>query len=153
MTGGCQCGAIRYALFAAPEATVCHCRMCQKAVGGPFAALSKVQKSDFAWTRGQPGTFRSSAAARDFRAACGTPLTFRYLNGDAIEVTTGSLDHPEGLRPVSNFGSEARVPRIGELLPGRLPDRPTPPGGHPGHPVISRQHPDRETPDEWVPPG
>ncbi len=42
MTGGCQCGAVRYALFEMPELTICHCRMCQKAVGGPFAALCKV---------------------------------------------------------------------------------------------------------------
>jgi hypothetical protein len=52
MTGGCQCGAVRYALFETPVLTVCHCRMCQKAVGGPFAALSKVPMTAFAWTRG-----------------------------------------------------------------------------------------------------
>jgi len=52
MTGGCQCGAVRYALYEVPVSTVCHCRMCQKAVGGPFAALSKVPLAQFAWTRG-----------------------------------------------------------------------------------------------------
>jgi len=73
-TGGCQCGAVRYALYAAPEGSVCHCRMCQKAVGGPFAALAKFAKTDLAWTRGQPASFRSSSAScRDFCAACGTP--------------------------------------------------------------------------------
>ena len=31
LTGGCQCGAVRYALYAAPDrAGICHCRMCQK---------------------------------------------------------------------------------------------------------------------------
>jgi hypothetical protein len=43
LTGGRQCGAVRYALSALPEdAHFCHCRMCQKAVGGPFAALAGV---------------------------------------------------------------------------------------------------------------
>src|ERR1700712_1369555 len=98
MTGGCQCGAIRYALYEIPESTVCHCRMCQKAVGGPFAALSKVPLAQFAWTRGTPGKFQSSSAAeRHFCAACGTPLSFHYLDSDAIEVTTGSLDLPARL--------------------------------------------------------
>jgi hypothetical protein len=42
---------VRYALYARPEGThVCHCRMCQKAVGGPFAALAPVRIKDFAWT-------------------------------------------------------------------------------------------------------
>jgi hypothetical protein len=48
LTGGCQCGAVRYALGEQPESTVCHCRMCQKAVGGPFAAHSKVALKSFA---------------------------------------------------------------------------------------------------------
>src|SRR5271156_3596465 len=86
MTGGCQCGTVRYALYETPESTVCHCRMCQKAVGGPFAALSKVKTINLTWTRGEPARFQSSSAAeRHFCAACGTPLTFHYLEGDAIE--------------------------------------------------------------------
>ena len=29
LTGGCQCGAVRYALYAVPpEPSICHCRMC-----------------------------------------------------------------------------------------------------------------------------
>ena len=40
-TGGCQCGAVRYAFYAPLEnAHVCHCRMCQRATGGVFAALA-----------------------------------------------------------------------------------------------------------------
>jgi hypothetical protein len=145
MTGGCQCGAIRYALFEWPESTICHCRMCQKAVGGPFAALSKVRRECFAWTRGEPVAFRSSdAAERQFCAACGTPLTFHYLDGDAIEVTTGSLDHPADLPPKKNFGVASRLPWIALLVPGGLPE--VPPDG--SRVIVSRQHPDHET-AEW----
>ena len=146
MTGGCQCGAVRYALFEAPESTVCHCRMCQKAVGGPFAALSKVKTAHFAWTRGQPCGFESSSAAeRHFCANCGTPLTFHFLDGDAIEVTTGSLDNPGVLPITKNFGTEARLPWIGLLVPGALPDSPT--AENATRQVVSRQHPDHDTPD------
>ena len=36
LTGGCQCGAVRYALYAVPpEPSICHCRMCIPLVGGP----------------------------------------------------------------------------------------------------------------------
>lgn len=35
MTGGCQCGRIRYRVRVAdPDAYLCHCRMCQRATGG-----------------------------------------------------------------------------------------------------------------------
>lgn len=153
-TGGCQCGAVRYALTEPPVSTVCHCRMCQKAVGGLFAALSKVKLSHFAWTRGEPASFRSSSAAeRNFCAACGTPLTFRFLDGDAIEVTTGSLDTPVLAPPTKNFGTEARLPWIDSLLPGRLPDTPTTENGSATRVIVSRQHPDHDTPSGWSPAG
>ncbi len=149
-TGGCQCGAVRYALTQPPEATLCHCRMCQKAVGGLFAALSKVPLANFAWTRGKPASFRSSSAAeRHFCAMCGTPLTFRYLDGDAIEVTTGSLDVPALAPPTKNFGTEARLFWIDRLLPGRLPDVTS--EGAATRSIVSRQHPDHATPDGWTP--
>jgi hypothetical protein len=146
MTGGCQCGAVRYALFEMPESTICHCRMCQKAVGGPFAALCKVPTSRFTWTRGEAASFRSSSVAeRYFCSACGTPLTFGYLDGDAIEVTTGSLDQAAKAPPTKNFGVEARLPWIELLKPGRLPDTSTAEGGSATREVISRQHPDHDT--------
>jgi hypothetical protein len=146
LTGGCQCGAVRYALHAMPARTsLCHCRMCQKAVGGPFAALSKVKTAGFAWTRGQPASFQSSSAAeRHFCQACGTPLTFHYLDGDAIEVTTGSLDNPSVLPITKNFGTEARLPWIGLLVPGAVADSPT--TETTARKVVSRQHPDHDTP-------
>lgn len=147
MTGGCQCGAVRYALFETPVSSVCHCRMCQKAVGGPFAALSKLPLAQFAWTRGTPGKFQSSSAAeRHFCAACGTPLTFHYLDSDAIEVTTGSLDQPARLPATKNFGVEGRLPWINLLMPGRLPEVTT--MEHATRVVVSLQHPDHDTPNE-----
>ena len=146
MTGGCQCGAVRYALYEIPVSTVCHCRMCQKAVGGPFAALSKIPLARFAWTRGRPASFQSSSAAeRHFCADCGTPLTFHYLDADAIEVTTGSLDTPARLPVTKNFGVEARLPWIDLLMPGRLPETST--MDHATRVVVSRQHPDHDTPN------
>lgn len=144
MTGGCQCGAVRYALYERPESTVCHCRMCQKAVGGPFAALSKVRIECFAWTSGRPGAFQSSSAAeRHFCAACGTPLTFHFLDGTHIEVTTGSLDAPAGLPPTKAFGVESRLPWLDLLSPGRLPESKT--EDIATRTVISRQQPDHDT--------
>jgi hypothetical protein len=151
-TGGCQCGAVRYALYVAPEGSLCHCRMCQKATGGPFAALAKIDEADLVWTRAEPATFRSSSAAcRDFCAACGTPLTFRYLDAAHMEVTIGSLDHPERVPPTQNFGVESRLAWIETLVPGRLPDKETAQTGAGARDVRSRQHPDYDTPPDWQP--
>ena len=64
LTGGCQCGAVRYALSKAPNrVNICHCRMCQKATGAPFASYADIEHEDFAWTRGKPAAFKSSSIA------------------------------------------------------------------------------------------
>jgi hypothetical protein len=114
-TGGCQCGEIRYAFYAPLEnAHVCHCRMCQRATGGLFAALAGTAPKDFAWTRGTPVFFASSSlATRGFCARCGTPLSFKYDDPSARMYTTiGSLDHPEDAPIVKQFGIESRLPWV-----------------------------------------
>jgi hypothetical protein len=111
ITGGCQCGAVRYALTGTPETDFCHCGMCRKATGGVFAALTAVPHERFRWTRGQPSFFASSTAAtRGFCAACGTPLSFAYNGGRRMNVTVGSLDEPERAGPNrSHFAAESRL--------------------------------------------
>jgi hypothetical protein len=114
-TGGCQCGAVRYEFYAPLENThVCHCRMCQRATGGVFAALAGGSPDNFAWTCGAPAFYASSnLAQRGFCAACGTPLSFRYESPDArLYVTVGSLDHPEAAPIIKQFGIESRLPWV-----------------------------------------
>ena len=107
LTGGCQCGAIRYALYGEPiSADICHCRMCQKALGNAIAPFAGVALRDFAWTK----------AERGFCRDCGTPLSIRDVEGDKISVTIGSLDQPERVRPTSQSGIEARLPWLAEAL-------------------------------------
>jgi hypothetical protein len=109
--GGCQCGAVRYAFHAEPShAHACHCRMCQRAVGGAFALLVGAHKENFAWTKGQPKFFASSNLAdRGFCDACGTPLSFAYVRPTSrIFVTMGSLDAPDAFAIGKHFGVESR---------------------------------------------
>ena len=116
VTGGCQCGAVRYRLEAVPSGThVCHCRMCQKAGGAPF--MASVLTSSFVVTRGALSIFKSSdIAERGFCAACGTPLTHRFLAGNLIGVTLGSLDDPNAFVPQTQYGTESRVTWLAEAL-------------------------------------
>ena len=112
LTGGCQCGAVRYALFAEPEGThFCHCRMCQRAVGNPFAALAPVRRADFAWTKGAPAFFASSTVAeRGFCQSCGTPLSFAYFDSEWIDLMIGSFDRPECVPPSRHYSTESQMP-------------------------------------------
>jgi hypothetical protein len=146
MTGGCQCGAVRYALLSEPtHASICHCRMCQKAFGNYFAALTGVPRKDLVWTKGQPGIFRSSEAVeRGFCRDCGTPLTFAYVERDRITVSIGSLDDPGRVTPEIQYGIESKIP-VFEML-HTLPGERTEDGATPEEleKMASRQHPDHD---------
>jgi hypothetical protein len=117
LTGGCQCGAVRYRLDAAPAGNICHCRMCQKASGGPFMAFGGVPSETFVVTRGALAIFQSSdIAERGFCASCGTALTYRALEGQLVGVTLGSLDDPNLVAPEAQLGAESRVSWLAAAL-------------------------------------
>jgi len=146
LTGGCQCGAIRFAVTAPPtRISICHCRMCQKATGAPFASFADIEKRDFAWTRGKPAAFRSSSVAeRDFCAKCGTPLSYRRIDGDRIEIMTGTFDRPDHIAPTLQYGTESRLGWVVGIA--NLPSHTTLENYGPEKmaSIVSHQHPDHD---------
>jgi hypothetical protein len=153
VSGGCQCGAIRYHATAMMDnAHLCHCRMCQKAVGGIFAALVAAPKDAFTITRGTPAVFRSSEfVERGFCAACGTPLYYNDIKANRINLTMGSLDEPARFPPLANTGIEGRVAWFADLA--RVADFGTTEGDDRAAWAAAicrsnRQHPDHDT-EKW----
>ncbi|MEM7170861.1 MAG: GFA family protein [Pseudomonadota bacterium] len=149
-SGGCQCGAVRYKLYAEPYGShLCHCRMCQKAFGAFYAPLTLIRHEDFDWTRGTPAVFHSSSeVARGFCGACGTPLTFDYQGSKHLNVSIGSLDHPDRVKPETQIGIESRVPWYDQLT--ALKEETTEQAISPDRLAQMRnhQHPDHDT-DDW----
>lgn len=133
VTGGCQCGRVRYsARLPNDEGYLCHCGMCRRATGGFAAAFVQTRKEDVRWQR-EPDVHRSSPIAeRPFCSACGTPLGFWYPDSDHLDLTLGSLDEPERIRPTSHFAADtalepwldtSRLPRHALADNPRLVDR------------------------------
>ncbi len=147
ITGGCQCGAVRYRIETLGRATICHCRMCQKAFGGFYGPL--VTGNGLVWTRGEPKTFASSnKVKRGFCAECGTPLTYDW--GGAPEVSIGSLDNPELAAPVLQVNPADKLSFV-DGIPA-LPVRPVstdPAILARNASMASRQHPDHDTVENW----
>jgi len=152
VTGGCQCGAVRYRTAALLDnAHICHCRMCQKAVGNFFAALVGTNNDDLVWTRGAPATFASSdLVERGFCARCGTPLFYRRIGGVRTGLTIGSFDDPSLAPPQLQVGMEGRYAFMDDLL--HLPDEGTTEEDMADEvPFIretNHQHPDHDT-ERW----
>jgi hypothetical protein len=148
LTGGCQCGSVRFRAGGLGRASLCHCRMCQKAFGGIGGLL--VTAKDLEWTRGAPSHFQSSdAVRRGFCADCGTPLTFEW-NGE-IDVAIAAFDCPDGVEPTIQLAAESRLRCFDSLhrLPGPSDTERTRKAAYYAS-VVSRQHPDHDT-DSWEP--
>lgn len=109
VTGGCQCGRIRYtAEVENYDAYLCHCRMCQRATGGVSIAFKNLPKAKRHWER-EPEWYHSSPIARrPYCSACGTPLGFEFIDGENCDLTVGSFDDPSAFVPTSQFGIESR---------------------------------------------
>lgn len=159
-TGGCQCGAVRYALLDAPtNACICHCRMCQKQFGSFFGAFASVDPARLRITRGEPGWFQSSdEALRGFCRDCGTPLFYKYLSSPQLAITIGSLDRHSEVKPLIQIGIEGREPWFADLphLPGLSSGAGD--NGYGDTPerieqirLSNRQHPDHDTADWPLP--
>ncbi|WP_439542853.1 GFA family protein [Hyphomicrobium sp.] len=150
-SGGCQCGAVRFRVDGPlGDASVCHCRMCQKAFGSFYAPLVSVREGTLTWTRGAPKLFQSSnAARRGFCADCGTPLTYEAPDGVAIAI--GAFDAPQDIAPQIQWGVEAKLAFVDDVP--ALPQMPTQ-ADHDAAAfladLVSFQHPDHDT-DRWPP--
>ena len=143
VTGGCQCGAVRFRAEGLGEASICHCRMCQKATGGPFGPY--VALDGLTWTRGERRRFQSSNKVwRGFCEACGTPLTWEHVAG-LMSVTIGALDDPAAVRLTEQLGSASKLPWVDDLvaLPTHEPSEPRA-AAHLAS-IVSLQHPDHDT--------
>jgi hypothetical protein len=152
LTGGCQCGAVRYRFDGEPgDASICHCRMCQKAFGSWGSALVPLKVANFVWTRGTPAEFRSSPpVARGFCADCGTPLYMHDDDDENLEMAIGTLDDPNRTAPTRQVGVESELSWFKRLasLPRKTTEENTTPAQRAQY--RSRQHPDHDTVD-WQP--
>ncbi len=152
VTGGCQCGAVRYRSDQLMDnAHICHCRMCQKAVGNFFAALVGAPNDRLEWTRGAPAVFASSDLANAASARhVGRRSSIAASGARGPALTIGSLDDPSLAPPHVQVGMEGRYAFMDDLL--HLPDSgATEEDMEEEAPLIAasnHQHPDHDT-DTW----
>jgi hypothetical protein len=126
-TGGCLCGAVRYAV-AGPlrDVVICHCTRCLR-THGHAAAYSACARSDLVLER-QDGLrwYEADERARGFCRRCGASLFWSAEGRDTISIAAGTLDRPTGLRTVAHIYTRDHadyyeIAGPGERHPGELP--------------------------------
>lgn len=144
LTGGCQCGHVRFRVTGKlSNASICHCRMCQKAFGNFFAPLVTVE--GLTWVKAEPKRFQSSNhVQRGFCPNCGTPLTYESPTG--ISLAIAAFDDPAAIPPIRQYGLEGLLPYVATLtaLPGERTEDDTDDAAFIAD-IVSYQHPDHDT--------
>ena len=101
-TGGCNCGAIRYAAEGEPaHHALCHCTDCRRAAGAPMVGWALFPRDKVAIT-GTPVDYASSPdVTRQFCGTCGTGLFFlnETVFPGQVDIQSGTLDDPDALPP------------------------------------------------------
>jgi len=122
ITGGCQCGAIKYQAFRGESKTVahCYCQMCRKLTGGSFVSYAEFPSDGISFTKDQLKYFKSSEFA--VRGFCGE----RDQITNSVWIAAGSLDNPENLVPTDIIYAPEQLPWLqsDESLPhwpGQMP--------------------------------
>ena len=126
LTGGCQCGGIRYALSEAPPDApwavyVCHCTECRKQSASAFGISLIVRDEAFRLTAGSPnvwtrGTDRGNRLDCWFCPDCGTRVWHASTGSPGRRsVKGGTLDDPPDLGAAVHIWTARKLP--GVLIP------------------------------------
>lgn len=100
-TGGCMCGAVRYACMGDPlDVAYCHCSDCRRHSGAPAVVWIAYDAAHVKFTAGELKVYESSpGVGRGFCRHCGTPMTWqakslRFAGKHIVEFYVGTLDDP-----------------------------------------------------------
>ncbi len=105
ITGGCLCGAVRFALDGPPtEAGYCHCSRCQRRTGTAASAQARVDGDTFGLTQGAEvlGAWRHPEGGFEkcFCARCGSQLFSRNPDDPSqMSIRMSAFDEDPGVRP------------------------------------------------------
>jgi hypothetical protein len=116
-SGGCLCGAIRYAVTSPITALrICHCTHCQKNTGTGASVNAVLASSDFRITQGTPKRFTTKADSgrtlmRHFCGDCGSPLyAYREVSPERIVLKAGTLDDTSAMKVTAHIWTGSARP-------------------------------------------
>lgn len=119
LTGGCQCGEVRYEIDAPGERhALCHCADCRASAGAPAVAWMAIPEDQFRVTKGHARAFNSSGVSfRYFCSTCGTGLYFtnaEVLPG-IVDIQSATLDEADAHVPGAQIQCAERLDYMAKL--------------------------------------
>ena len=111
--GSCLCGTVRWSFEGALERMIhCHCRMCRKAHGAPFATYTGGSRAHFRFDGGEEAvtSYESSPGfPRAFCSQCGSVAPYP-VGDEKMAIPAGPLDGDPQIRPSSHIYAKWKAP-------------------------------------------
>ena len=113
MRGSCLCGETVWEVSGAGELLHhCHCSMCRKVHGTPFATFGGYAEPGFRFVRGEAGVKRFESSRGNLRAFCGRCGS--AIPGEAADglvfVPLGALEGDPGGLPLAHIFVASKAP-------------------------------------------
>ena len=115
LTGGCQCGAVRYRITGKPVTFyLCHCSECQRHTSSAFGESLRLRRDDLEvygelklTTRGsESGTLREGW----FCPQCGVRIWHGSEGSTFVNIKAGTLDDTSWLVPAGHIWTRSKQP-------------------------------------------
>jgi hypothetical protein len=116
LSGGCQCGAVRYRITGWPLTLYCcHCSECQHQSSSAFGMSLRLNRSDVDidmtamhyWIRDEG---KPTEAHCRFCPRCGSRIMHDRPDAEAVTIKAGTLDDRSWLRPVGHIWTASAQP-------------------------------------------
>lgn len=117
ITGGCQCGALRYQIVAPPLMIyACHCANCQRISGSAFGLATTITETSLEFTTGEPKkvTWQSDSGNERYGTFCGR-CGCRIAHGQTpsngfLSLRAGTFDDPSWIVPSGHIWTRSAQP-------------------------------------------
>jgi hypothetical protein len=118
LTGGCQCGAVRFELHAPPVVFyLCHCTTCQQQSSSAFGQSVRVRADDVI-IRGEMAVFNTGSDSGrrkrcEFCPKCGSRIAHgRAPGGEIFNLKGGTFDDHSWLVPAGHIWTASKQPFV-----------------------------------------
>ena len=115
LTGGCQCGRIRYRMRANPIVFyLCHCTECQRHTSSAFGESLRFKREDMDVDPGLVSVSRMSESGKErqgwFCPDCGVRIWHGTSGSAEINIKAGTLDDTSWLVPAGHISCSSKQP-------------------------------------------
>lgn len=119
LTGGCNCGAVRYRVESRPlVVAACHCSQCRRQSGAAYS-VNLVVRAKTMTVEGElsswidTDTESGAPLSRDYCAQCGSPIRSTPSAAPGIcALKAGTLDDPASFAPAMHLWTASKLPWV-----------------------------------------